>query len=131
LAVALSLVVALLAAGEIVVRFWAPWLLGEPAGAQVLSIRLAPDTVFRIGGLAVTNTMLSVWLASALLLLMLALALGRPRLAPKGVQNAVEFVLEAIHEFMQNWLRVADESHSGGRSPWSAHCSFSFCSMPG
>lgn len=69
-----------------------------------MEIRLAPEILFSIGPLPVTNTLLTSWVAMATLLIG---ALGirmSLRIIPRGAQNAVESVVESILTFMEEIL---------------------------
>jgi F-type H+-transporting ATPase subunit a len=67
-------------------------------------IRIPSDVVFVLFGLLpVTNTLLSSWLAMALLILVAALTTRRLRDAPAGLQNAWEALCEA-------WIAIVDRS---------------------
>jgi F-type H+-transporting ATPase subunit a len=57
---------------------------------------LAPETLFHIGGLPITNTIINVWLA-ILIFFMLGLFLrSRIHLKPTKTQNFIEFFLEKL-----------------------------------
>ena len=74
-----------------------------PLRVRQLSIRLAPEPVFHLGGFAVTNTLLASWLA--MLLLLVAAVLARRKLADvpssRSLQNAVEAIIETLYGFME------------------------------
>lgn len=57
---------------------------------------LAPDVVFQIGGFDVTNTIINAWLAIAIFLVIGLFIRMRLSLRPDGLQNALEFFLEAM-----------------------------------
>ena len=52
---------------------------------------LAPETIFHLGGLAITNTMVNAWLAIALFLALGLFLRKRVALRPGKVQNALEY----------------------------------------
>ncbi|OIO19571.1 MAG: ATP synthase F0 subunit A [Candidatus Magasanikbacteria bacterium CG_4_10_14_0_8_um_filter_32_14] len=57
---------------------------------------LAPETIFHIGNLAVTNTVINVWIA-IIIFLILGISIKRSvKLKPGKLQNACEFFLELI-----------------------------------
>lgn len=80
----------------------------SPLRIRRVSIRLAPELVFRLGRLAVTNTLLCSWLATLVLLVLALLATRRlvdlPE--PLSLQNAVEVVFEALYGFAQTFART-------------------------
>ncbi|MEK7213274.1 MAG: FoF1 ATP synthase subunit a, partial [Patescibacteria group bacterium] len=57
---------------------------------------LAPETIFHLGGLAITNTMVNAWLAIALFLALGLFLRKRVALRPGKVQNALEYFLEIL-----------------------------------
>jgi F-type H+-transporting ATPase subunit a len=94
----------LIAAAIIVVLVVAD-ILGPLRVTQV-SIRLAAEPIFRAGGLTVTNTLLSSWLATVLLLLLALLVSRRLVDAPQAtsLQNIVEAAFETLYNFMQSMV---------------------------
>ena len=71
-------------------------------------IAIKPETLFHVGGIAVTNTMLTSWLVVATLIIIVFLSTRRWELVPTGVQNVVEAVVEAFYNLVIN---VAGEKH--------------------
>lgn len=67
-----------------------------------MHISLAAETIFEIAGFPVTNTLLASWL-SVIFLLLAAWFLQRKKIhaVPRGLQNVVEFIVEA-------WLKLMD-----------------------
>ncbi|MCX6780192.1 MAG: F0F1 ATP synthase subunit A [Candidatus Magasanikbacteria bacterium] len=57
---------------------------------------LAPETVFHIGSLPVTNTMINVWLAMAIFLVIGILIKKQLSLRPGKFQNFFEYILEML-----------------------------------
>jgi len=70
---------------------------------------LAAPKLFEIGGLGVTNTILSSWLTSLLLVLLLVGGMRGGNLIPHGLQNFVEWVMEALYGFVEG---VAGEHYA-------------------
>lgn len=63
-------------------------------------IQLTAQTLFQLGPIPVTNSLLATWLAMAVLIA-IGLGLGRRlHLVPTGFQNAVEAVIEALLNLM-------------------------------
>jgi len=61
-----------------------------------IEVPIQPQVLFTIGGLIVTNTLLTSWVAIILLILLAAAATRRMQLIPSGLQNAAEAVVELI-----------------------------------
>lgn len=75
------------------------------------AVRLQPDVVFYLFDVApVTNTLLSAWLVSALLILLALLLTWRLDRQPRGSQNAWE-------TFCETWIRIVDKT-IGPRGRW-------------
>jgi len=71
------------------------------AAAAHHGVPVAPEVVFSVFGLPVTNSMLISWLvAGALVLAARALVGGRPRLVPGRGQAVVESLLEALRDLL-------------------------------
>jgi F-type H+-transporting ATPase subunit a len=77
----------------------------------VPEVHLAPQAVFHIGSFTVTNTLLSAWLTTIVVVLLFVLGTRRMRLVPKGLQNLLEMFVEALYGFV---TQVAGE-HYGRR----------------
>jgi len=69
-----------------------------------LHITLAAEELFSIWGLPVTNTLLTVWVVIALLLLAGYLVGRRVRLIPGKVQNAFEMLFEFVFNYIEETL---------------------------
>jgi len=65
-------------------------------------ISIIPDTLFYIGGLPVTNTMLSAWTSMALLSLFAFTVYAGLKFLPGKLQNAAEIVVEQLLSFFEN-----------------------------
>lgn len=63
-------------------------------------IELASQTLFHIGPMPVTNSLLATWLAMAVLVMFGLAATAQRRLVPSGLQNVAEAVLEALLNLM-------------------------------
>ena len=74
---------------------------GSKALLGVPKVELAAPTVFSLGGLGVTNTMLSSWLTTLFLIAVLAVGMRHRQIVPTGMQNFVEWILEALYNFIQ------------------------------
>lgn len=59
-----------------------------------METHLAADTIFRVGALPITNTLLASWLSVAVLAAFAYFATKRRQLVPHGVQNLAEIIVE-------------------------------------
>lgn len=95
-----GLIIATAAVALVLANIWSPFKVRQ------VSIRLAPEALFHLGGLTVTNTLLSSWITMALLILLAVC--GSRRLvdtpAPRSLQNIIETAFEALYNFMQNMV---------------------------
>ena len=64
-------------------------------------VHLAPQKVFSVGGFAVTNTLLSAWLTSLVIVLLFGLGTRRMALVPGRMQGFLEFFIEALYGFIR------------------------------
>ncbi len=55
-------------------------------------VSLAPEVLFHLAGIPITNTMLTAWLVVLVLILLARAAMANPKLTPRGLQNFVEWV---------------------------------------
>lgn len=67
----------------------------------VPEVHLAPQKVFSVGGFAVTNTLLSAWLTSLVIVLLFGLGTRRMALVPGRMQGFLEFFIEALYGFVR------------------------------
>lgn len=59
-------------------------------------IKIAPDTIFPIGGFQVTNTLLATWITIVVLLAVFFFGTRRRDLIPSGLQNFLEWMVELL-----------------------------------
>jgi F-type H+-transporting ATPase subunit a len=85
----------------------------SPAATHGIHVSLAPETLAHIGGLPITNTLLTSWISVAILLA-LAFVLGsRLRMVPGKFQTLVESIILFMHDFVtealasEKWTRRA------------------------
>lgn len=78
---------------------------------SVPHVELAAPKVLTLGGLGISNTILSSWLTTLVLVLLLAGGMRAGKLIPGGLQNVVEWMMEALFNFVES---VAGE-HYGRR----------------
>ena len=76
-----------------------------PVGKPLVSVRA--EELFHIGGYTVTNSLLMTWIVMLLLVVLSAIATSKLRRGdetalrfPRGLQNAVEFAVEAFYNTM-------------------------------
>lgn len=60
---------------------------------------LAPETIFHIGPLAITNTIINVWMAMGIFLVLGIMVIRKVKMRPGKLQNFLEYVLELILPF--------------------------------
>ena len=61
----------------------------------------APPTVFHIGPLPVTNSMMVTWIVAAGILIFARVATRQIRDVPEGAQNFWEWLVESLHDFLE------------------------------
>lgn len=67
----------------------------------VPEVHLAPQKVFSVGGFAVTNTLLSAWLTTLVIILLFGLGTRRMSVVPGRMQGFLEFFIEALYGFVR------------------------------
>ena len=65
-------------------------------------IAIAAETLFSVGPIDVTNTMITSWIVVTTMILVVLLATRRWELVPRGAQNAIEAVVEAFYNLVTN-----------------------------
>ena len=76
-------------------------LLGNDPFIRVPEVHLPPQEVFTVGGFVVTNTLLSAWLTTIVVVLLFGLGTRRMQLVPGRLQGAIEVLLGALYGFIQ------------------------------
>ena len=74
-------------------------------GASVLpvpEVHLAPQKVFAVGGFTVTNTLLSAWLTTVVIVLLFGLGTRKMSIVPGRLQGLLEFLIEALYGFVKS-----------------------------
>ena len=87
-------------------------MLGSTLGASAAEAAahaghhgLTPDApVFQVGPVQFTNSMLVTWIVAALLILVAQLATRKVQMVPTGLQNFVEWLVEAMYGFFEDIL---------------------------
>ena len=62
-----------------------------------MEISLAAEKIGQIGSLPITNSMLTGWIGSAILIIFATVASYKMKLVPSGVQNVFEYVIEFLY----------------------------------
>ncbi len=93
------LVVLVLVLGMILANFYTPFRV------EGVHIVLRPEAILTIGAFRLTNTLLTSWLSSLVLIGFSLLATRKLRDVPppRSLQNLVETILEALYNFMQRF----------------------------
>jgi len=63
-------------------------------------IRIKPETLYSVGSINITNTMVTSWVVVALMVALVYLASRRWELVPRGVQNVLEFIIESFYNLV-------------------------------
>jgi F-type H+-transporting ATPase subunit a len=69
---------------------------GTPAFAA--GVETSAQALFKIGGLPITNSIITSWVVAAVLIVIIRLAIGRPKLVPGRGQAIVEFLVQGIYD---------------------------------
>jgi len=72
--------------------------------AEGLSIHLAPVSVATLFGIPITNTLMTVWLTMAILLVVALLVNTRLSLVPGKLQNMAELLIVSVYDYMADVL---------------------------
>ncbi len=62
----------------------------------------APVPLFSIGGFEINNSMIAALIASAVVIIVVQIAMRAPKLVPSGLQNLVEAIVEALSNFIES-----------------------------
>ena len=84
---------------------------------------LAPETLFHIGKLPITNTIVNVWLAIGILIIIGVIISRKVALKPGKMQNYMEFFLEKLLIYFDQV--TGDRKKHCAFYLWWARCSFS------
>ncbi len=91
---------ALLLSGLILGAVGAAFLGNDPF-VPVPEVHLAPQGIFNIGGFTVTNTLLSAWLTTVVVLLLFVGGGRKMQMVPGRLQNVLEMLVEALYGFIR------------------------------
>lgn len=65
-------------------------------GAVTASVSVRPEVLFTLGGIEISNTLLTSWIVVLLLVLFAYLSTRNMRMIPSGLQNVMETIVEAL-----------------------------------
>lgn len=65
-------------------------------------VEVAPEKLFSIGGFAVTNSLFTALVVDIILIVLALLATRNMQMVPRGLQNVIEIVLEALYNLLKN-----------------------------
>ena len=66
------------------------------------AIHIKPETIFEASGVTFTNTLITSWIVVLIMVALVFLATRRWEMVPRGVQNLVEAVIEALYSLVVN-----------------------------
>ena len=83
---------------------WTPACAAEaaPGVKEEHAIPLKPDTLFHVGKLAVTNSMVVTWIVAAGIIGCAQLATRKIKPVPSGLQNFWEWLVESLYNFLES-----------------------------
>jgi F-type H+-transporting ATPase subunit a len=82
----------------------APGAEGSPAAPEGLLVTTAAPTLFKIGFLPVTNSMICTWIVAGVIILIVRVTTWKLSEVPGGGQNLMEAVIEGWNDLMGNVL---------------------------
>jgi F-type H+-transporting ATPase subunit a len=71
------------------------------AAAKPEGLTKAPVDLFSIGGFEISNSMISEIIVTLIIIAVIQLAMRSPKLIPSGMQNFVEWIVEAMNNFLE------------------------------
>ncbi len=81
-------------------------------GAQLLpvpEVHIAPQKVFEVGGFTVTNTLMSAWLTTAVVVVLFGVGTRKMSIVPGRLQGLLEALVDALYGFVKS---VAGERYA-------------------
>jgi F-type H+-transporting ATPase subunit a len=77
-------------------------LFGRDPCIPLPAVHLAPQEVIQIGGFTVTNTLLSAWLTTIVVVLLFGFGARTTNMVPGRLQGFIEMFIEAIYNFIKS-----------------------------
>jgi len=74
----------------------------EAVATEHEGVSLKPEMLVQIGGFGITNSMLVIWIVAAGIIIFSQIATRRVRAIPTGIQNFWEWLVEGLHNFLEN-----------------------------
>jgi F-type H+-transporting ATPase subunit a len=74
----------------------------EAVATEHAGVSLKPEMLVQIGGFGITNSMLVTWIVAAGIIIFSQIATRRVRAIPSGIQNFWEWLVEGLHNFLEN-----------------------------
>ena len=65
-------------------------------------VSLKPQMLVQFGGFGITNSMLVTWIVAAGIIIFSQIATRRVKAIPSGIQNFWEWLVEGLHNFLEN-----------------------------
>ena len=84
-------------------------LFGLEPFVTLPEVHLAPQKIVEIGGFTITNTLLSAWLTTIVVILLFGLGARSMKMVPGRLQGFVEMFIEALYNFIKG---VAGERYA-------------------
>ena len=77
-------------------------LLGNEPFVPLPEVHIAPQPLFDVAGFTVTNTLLSAWLTTVVVVLLFGLGARSMKIVPGRLQGFVEMFIEALYNFIKS-----------------------------
>ncbi|HYK23449.1 MAG TPA: F0F1 ATP synthase subunit A, partial [Candidatus Acidoferrum sp.] len=74
----------------------------EAGATEHAGVSLKPQMLVQFGGFGITNSMLVTWIVAASIIIFSQIATRRVRAIPTGIQNFWEWLVEGLHNFLEN-----------------------------
>src|SRR5258708_40374279 len=72
------------------------------ASTEHQGVSLKPQMLVQFGGFGITNSMLVTWIVAAGIIIFSQIATRRATPIPSGIQNFWEWLVEGLHNFLEN-----------------------------
>jgi F0F1-type ATP synthase membrane subunit a len=74
----------------------------EVGATEHEGVSLKPQMLVQLGGFGITNSMLVTWIVAAGIIAFSQIATRRVKAIPSGIQNFWEWLVEGLHNFLEN-----------------------------